>query len=55
MHNCIISVAKKVFQQKRKDHYNEFQTAKILASQLMDEDDEDENDDDKKQNDSNVV
>lgn len=41
-----IIVAKEVFQKKRKEHYNEFQTAKILAQLMMDED-EDENDDNK--------
>lgn len=33
-----------MFEKKRKEHYNEFQTAKILAKQMMD-DEEDENDD----------
>lgn len=42
--HLIISVARKVFEKKRKEHYNEFQTAKILAKQLMDEEEEDDND-----------
>lgn len=40
-------VAREVFQKKRKEHYNEFQTAKILAQQMMDDEEEDENDDTK--------
>lgn len=48
-----IIVAREEFQLKRKEHYNEFQTAKILAQQMMDEEDEDEND--TKQNDSCLV
>jgi len=50
----IISVTREVFEQKRKEHYNEFQTAKILARQMMDED-EDENDDNNKQNEASLV
>lgn len=38
-----ILVAREVFEKKRKEHYNEFQTAKILAKQMMD-DEEDESD-----------
>lgn len=45
-----VIVAREVFQKKRREHYNEFQTAKILAQQMMDEDEEDEYDD--KQNNS---
>lgn len=45
-----IIVAREVFQKKRREHYNEFQTAKILAQQMMDEDEEDENDDNKQNN-----
>lgn len=41
----IILVAREVFEKKRKEHYNEFMTAKILAQQLMDEEDDDEKDD----------
>ena len=33
---------RKAFLNKRKNHYNEFKMAKLLASQIMDEDDEDE-------------
>lgn len=47
-------ITRKVFEQKRKEHYNEFQTAKILAKQMMDED-EDENDDNTKQNEASLV
>ncbi|VVC37977.1 Hypothetical protein CINCED_3A001896 [Cinara cedri] len=43
-------IAREVFERKRKEHYNEFQTAKILAKQMMDEEDEDDNDNDNKPN-----
>lgn len=49
----MILVAREVFERKRKEHYNEFQTAKILAKQMMDEEDED--DDDNKPNEANQV
>jgi len=39
----IILVTREVFERKRKEHHNEFQTAKIMAKQIME--DEDENDD----------
>jgi len=52
----IILVTREIFEKKRKQHYNEFQTAKILAKQMMDEDeDEDENDDNNKQNEASLV
>jgi len=52
----IILVTREIFEKKRKQHYNEFQTAKILAKQMMDEDeDEDENDDNIKQNEASLV
>jgi len=38
-----ILVAREIFEKRRKEHYNEFQTAKILAKQMMDEEDEDDN------------
>lgn len=41
---CIIKilVSRKVFEKKRKEHYNEFKTAKILAKQMMDEENEED-------------
>ncbi|XP_026806029.1 protein phosphatase inhibitor 2-like [Rhopalosiphum maidis] len=49
-------ITREVFEKKRKQHYNEFQTAKILAKQMMDEDeDEDEDDDNNKQNEASLV
>jgi hypothetical protein len=36
---------RKDFLAKRKNHYNEFQMAKMLAAQLMDEEDDDDDDD----------
>ncbi|KAE9540050.1 hypothetical protein AGLY_005302 [Aphis glycines] len=49
-------ITREIFEKKRKQHYNEFQTAKILAKQMMDEDeDEDENDDNIKQNEASLV
>lgn len=50
----IISVTREIFEKKRKQHYNEFQTAKILAKQMMDED-EDEDDDNDKQSEASLV
>jgi hypothetical protein len=47
-----ILAAREVFEKKRKEHYNEFQTAKILAKQMMD-DEEDEND--KPNNDASML
>lgn len=51
----IILVARKVFEKKRKEHYNEFQTAKILAQKMMDEEDEDDDDNDNKKNEASQV
>ncbi len=43
--SCAIAAKRKVFEQKRKFHYNEFQAVK-LARQLLEKDDDEELEDD---------